>query len=492
MEKSKILINKKVVEKTKNVEVIGDIIVPDIKPDIVNIINTNGNPYIYKEDISDGRLRVDGNIDTYVVYLSDNGETRSMQTTISFIDSIEESIIKTGMSTKTKVVIESIETKVLNERKISIKANLKIKAEFFEKTEVEILEELEEVKNIEKLKENLNVKSIIGINTAKTSIREDIAIDNNLQLSEIIKTNIEITNVENKISYNKVLAKADAKVKIIFLTEDEKIQAVETTIPIMSFVDVENITEEHICQTDYVIRNMLIKANSKEMHSINCQVDFEVCCEAYETRNIEIIQDMYSIKEDIIFSKKEVEVQINEKEKEERIQLAESVIVEDINKILDVDCMPIILNTNKLGNFTNYEGEVKLDFYYEADNRNGLNVKTVKMPFIAKLEMEQESVEISVSKKQFRVNNENVECDIELIVKQSNRNFKKISIIENIENKSVEEENDYKMYIYFVKTGDTIWKIAKRFKVCMEDIIQVNKLENPSQLNIGDRLYIMR
>ena len=492
MEKNKILINKRVIEKTKMVEVIGDIIVPDIKPDIVNIINTNGNAYIYKEDISQGRLRVDGNIDTYVVYLSDNGETRSMQTTISFVESIEESCINENMWAKSKVMIENIETKTLNERKISIKASLKIRAEFLEKTEVEILEELEDKKGIEKLKENLNIKSIIGMNSTKTSIKEDVSIDKSLQIAEILKTNVEITNIENKISYNKVLAKADANIKIIFLTEDEKIETVQTSIPIMSFIDIEKITEEHRCQTEYTVRNMLFKANSKEMHSISCQVEFEVFCEAYETRNIEIIQDMYGTKDEIIFSKKEVEVQIDGEEHIEKIQIAENVIVEDVNKILDVDCMPVILNTSKTGKFTNYECEIKLDFYYEADNRNGLNVKTLKIPFIAKLEMSEEQIEIRVSKKQFRVNNENVECDIELLMKQSNKCLKKINIIENIENKPYEEENDYKMFIYFVKAGDTIWKIAKRFKVCMEDIIKINKLEEPNKLNVGDRLYIMR
>ena len=150
MGENRITINKKVVEKTKMVEVTGDIIVPDIKPDIVNIINTNGNAYIYKEDISLGRLRLDGNIDTYVVYLSDNGETRSMQTTMSFIESIEDSVIKEEMFSKCKITIENIDTKVLNERKISIRANLKIKTEFFEKTEIEIFENLEENNEIEK------------------------------------------------------------------------------------------------------------------------------------------------------------------------------------------------------------------------------------------------------------------------------------------------------------------------------------------------------
>ena len=83
MERNTVTINRKTASNTKVVEVSGDIIVPDIKPDIVNIINTNGIAYIYKEDISTGRVRIDGNIDTYIVYLADNGETRSIQHTLT-------------------------------------------------------------------------------------------------------------------------------------------------------------------------------------------------------------------------------------------------------------------------------------------------------------------------------------------------------------------------------------------------------------------------
>lgn len=492
MEENRIMINKKVVEKTKIIEVSGDIIVPDIKPDIINIINTNGNSYIYKEDISNGRLRVDGNIDTYVVYLADNGETRSMQTSISFIESIEDVNIKENMNVKYKISIENMDTKILNERKISIKANLKIMAEFFEQVEIKILEELTDGSSTQKLKEVVNIKSIIGRNSTKVSVKEDITIDSSLEIAEILKTNIEIGNMENKISYNKVLAKAEAKIRIIFLTEDGKIRLAESNIPIMSFIDIDKITEDNVCKIDYIIRNMLFKANSKEMHSITCQVDFEVNCEAYETKNVEIIQDMYGIKEDIVFSKKEVEVQIDKEEKWQTIQVIENILVEDINNILDVECKPVILNMNKTGSFINCEGEINLEFYYEADNRNGLVVKTAKIPFITKLELTETNLEIRISKKQFRINNENVECDIELMVKQLQTNMKKINIIENIETKPCEEENDYKMFVYFVKRGDSIWNIAKRFKVCMEDIIKLNNLEEPSRINVGDRLYIMR
>lgn len=40
----------------KNIEVKGDIIVPDAKPDIVNVIGTNSNPYIYKEECTERKI----------------------------------------------------------------------------------------------------------------------------------------------------------------------------------------------------------------------------------------------------------------------------------------------------------------------------------------------------------------------------------------------------------------------------------------------------
>ena len=109
MEKNTVVINKKISTITKALEVNGDIIVPDIKPDIVNIINTNGIPYIYKEDISNGRLRLDGNIDTYVVYLADTGETRSIQTTLSFSEIVEEKGITEKSIVKEKIILELFE-----------------------------------------------------------------------------------------------------------------------------------------------------------------------------------------------------------------------------------------------------------------------------------------------------------------------------------------------------------------------------------------------
>ena len=46
------------------------------------------------------------------------------------------------------------------------------------------------------------------------------------------------------------------------------------------------------------------------------------------------------------------------------------------------------------------------------------------------------------------------------------------------------------MVIYFVKPGDTLWKIAKRYRSTVEDIARVNNIENPDRISVGQQLFI--
>lgn len=494
MYQNNIAINKKVFHTSKKFEVTGDIIVPDIKPDIVSIINTNANSYIYKEEVTTGKVRFDGNIDTYVIYLAENGETRSIQTSLNFSESIQETDVQENLKIKENVTIEKIEAKVLNERKISITANMKILAEAYEKVELEIPSNLETDKDTQIQKETLKIKSIVGANTVRTSIKEDVSAGENVQIAEILKTDVQITNIENKISYNKVLAKADSNVKIIYLTEDGKIGGMESKIPVMSFIDIDKVTDKHICSTSYNIRNMLFKTNvnNGSSNTVNCQIDFEVASEVYEAKTIDVIQDMYGIKNNIEFTKKEIEVELIAMAREETVNLTERIRLEDILNIYDLNLSPRVVSINKSGKMYNYECELEVDVYYEADNRNGMNVKNFTLPFMMKFEENENEIEFNISKKLYTIREENVDLDIQILAKQSNQNMKTISIIENIETKGQETSDDYKMFMYFVKQGDTIWKIAKRFRVSMQDIINLNKLENPDKINIGDILYIMR
>ncbi len=347
MEKNTISINKKMASKMKNIEVKGDIIVPDAKPDIVTIINTNSNSYIYKEECIDGKYRFDGNVDTRIVYLSDNGETKCIQTTLDFMDFIEEVNISSQMTTKYRIEVVNQETKILNERKISVTMNLKVYVQFFECQNIEYMDDLSSLSGVEKLQESVELNTIVAMNTIKSSLKEDISFDETEGIEEILKSDIMIGNIENKMSYHKVLSKADVTIKILYITESAKIGTCEATIPIMNFIDMEKVTDEDVCHIDYKIRNLNFKPNAKEMKTINCQIDFEVGCEVYQKKTIELVQDMYGIHKNIMFNQKTVEVQTQMESVKETVNVSENVLVEDIRSLCDVDCHPHITNKTR-------------------------------------------------------------------------------------------------------------------------------------------------
>ena len=46
------------------------------------------------------------------------------------------------------------------------------------------------------------------------------------------------------------------------------------------------------------------------------------------------------------------------------------------------------------------------------------------------------------------------------------------------------------MYIHVVQKGDVLWKIADRYNVSIQDIVDLNKLSNPNILLPGHALLI--
>lgn len=493
MEKQTVKLNRKVLSKEKETEISMDVIVPDVKPDIVAILNTNANSYIYKEEILKGKVRLDGNVDAYVVYLSETGETRSLSVNMDFIESIEDDKIDDNMRYKTSTRIKSIETKVLNERKINIVAKLNLNSEFYESSEVEFLKSSEEDQNIEKMEKSYKLKKLIGTNKSKASIKEDMVVETAESVAEILKTEINISNVENKVSYNKVLAKADANIKIVYQTEDMKLGVQRATYPVMSFIDIENVDESHICETEFKMRNMLFKINLTESNKITIQIDFEASAAVYESEEVTMIQDMYSLDKDISFTRKEIEVALDSQLRKEVVKINDKVMIEDITNIIDISSRINVVNKTISGAYANYELDADLDIMYEADNRRGVNSKNVRLPFMVKLEENNSSnANFSVINQNFKLDNEEMICDMEIECSSYKDTVKKISILENIEEKECETKNEYSMVVYFVKPCDTIWTIAKMFKVTPNSIIQANDLENPEKIGVGQKLYIVK
>ena len=136
-----ICVNHIIAQKIENVIVEGDSIIPDIKPDILNAISTSGTVCIYKKEINEGKVKLDGCIDTYIMYLADdqNNSIRSINVNLDFTQMIDVPNAMSDMNLDTEVKLKNIECKVINGRKVGIKAFLEINIKVTTNEDIDII-----------------------------------------------------------------------------------------------------------------------------------------------------------------------------------------------------------------------------------------------------------------------------------------------------------------------------------------------------------------
>lgn len=499
--KRNICINRIVTQQTEKFTIEEDAIIPDIKPDILKPVSTSGNVCIYKKEVSDGKIKLEGNVDVYLIYLADSetDNIRGINTNIDFKELIECKDALNGMNANERVTIKSIECKVLNGRKVNLKVEMETEITLYANEDLDIVNNIQNVKDIQEIRRNVKFNSVVGSNSTKTYAKETIKIDTGDNFAEILRVDVNIINKDSKMSYNKILAKADADVKIMYLTEDNRIRNVEEKIPIMGFVEMQNISENDICDTRYTARNILIKPNPQEEHSIYVEIELDIACSAIKEEEIEVLEDLYSPSMNLEFSSRNIATMVNKKNKNDVYEIKEKIQIQELagETIKDITIMPIINNTTISRGKIKYDGEVKINFLITSNNQSSVEGLTKVIPIMYVMDYDEVTensridTNVEIAMQDFVIEDSEVTLNINLNFEVSQYNQINMNIIEEVNaNDENCSENPYSMTIYFVKSGDTLWKIAKKYKSTINDIMKLNEIEDPDNISVGMQLFI--
>ena len=255
-----------------------------------------------------------------------------------------------------------------------------------------------------------------------------------------------------------------------------------------------------MCDVNYEIRNIIIKPNSIEEHSIYIEMEIGVMAIVYEEKQINLIQDLYSPCENLEFNKKKITTIMGKQNVQEMKQIREKVELEGIeNKnIIDVDVTPIIQKENRLNSKIVFEGELELRFIL-SNNDLQMDTRTAKIPFEYTLDNVDDSenvntnMDIEVANQDFIVQDGGaVTSNVDMMMNTNYYRNTNLNIMDEIQTNGEREEQDYNIIMYIVKKDDTLWKIAKRYGSTVEDIARANGIEDENKIYIGQKLFIPR
>lgn len=495
-------VNRLIEGKKKEITLESSIIVPDIKPDIVKPIDLSGNVCIYKKELVNGKVKIDGTIDSNIIYLVDSGDEliRGLNSNIDFSEFLEIESNVTEADIDASIVLKNMECDVLNGRKVNLKATIEISIRIYSNNGISILKDINGISGIQKLNKIVQLNSMIGKNSTKAIAKENILLNSEEKVMEILKKEIRIINKDFKVSYNKIVAKSELSVKILYLTEDGRINFVEKLIPIMGFIDMENVSEENICEIKYCMKNILVKLNSTDENSIYIEAEVEISCYSYETKDIELIQDVYTPFSTIQYKQKTIKAMVGLQNVNDSYQLREQIADSDISnsRIYNVSTTTNINNIKIIGTKAIYEGEAIVNILYESTEVTRIDKREFKFPINYELNvldgMTEENLDIMVDVEKYDISSQTDTIQINIDLNISTKMFKTIelNIIDEIEEKELEEREEYSIIIYFVKAGDTLWNIAKRYRSTVETIKQINNIEDEDKLDINQQLFIPR
>lgn len=499
--KENICINKLVCEKKEVIFVQNDLIVPDSKPDVLSSINMSGNVCVCKKEVQDDKIKIEGNINTYIMYLPDSKDDklRGLNTSLDFSEFISVPGAKEGMELELQTSIKDMECKVLNGRKVSVKAGLEVVIKLYSNEEADIVNGVNNIEDIQILQKDFNINSLVGSGNTKVYVKDTLSVDANEEIAEILRTDINLINNDIKISYNKILVKSEAEVKIMYLTENNKINTVKGKIPVVGFVDLQNISEENICDVNFEIANMVVRPNGPEEHSIYVELEIVANCKAFEKKQINLLQDLYSPTIDLTFSQRKISTMTEKVSRTKEFTITNNINTDGISSenVLDVEVRSVINKQQITTTKIIYEGELEVNFIFE--DGNNISSKLTKIPFDYSVENELQNDKINVDTRSivnntnFDFNGNSIKASVDMTFNIEASKNSNINIIENIqihENRQPNGEDYDSLILYIVQKGDTLWKIAKKFRSTIDDLARVNGIEDRDKIDVGQKIYI--
>lgn len=222
---------------------------------------------------------------------------------------------------------------------------------------------------------------------------------------------------------------------------------------------------------------------------------------AYDKKEMNLIQDLYSPTMNLEFSQKRISTSNNKYETTKNFTVNDKIQIPGIEDghLLDVEVAPDLANTKITNSKIIYSGELNLNFIFT--NANTLNSRNAKVPFEFSVDNTEKTDKInaqaylSVGDTSFEVNaNGEVDAkiDVEVLTKISkNMNINIIDNIEALDDPNDDTDEDYNsLILYIVQPGDTLWTIAKRFNSTVEELGKMNGIEDVDKIQIGQKIYI--
>lgn len=496
-----------------------DINVSDTKPDVARVIYRCGKIKVDEIKTGMNKIWVKGRLCYQLLYQADgeNSTLAGMDGELPFMEEIYLDKMEGQDRVICKTNLEDLRVHIINSRKLSIQSVITLEPRVEENISEELSVELDNSENpdsgdkLEYRKKNLDFLETIVKKRDLLRIHEETRLPAGMpEIGVALWKSAEVSNISFRPMDEKLGITGELSVFIVYREDStDKINWYETMIPFNGSVECQNSREGMIADVAYEMghEEIAIREDTDgELRIIGVETTIELEIKLYQRESTSIVADVYGVSCEVqagIDTKqfRDLYTELNLEEK-----LSRSIRLEEAEpKLLQVchcDAQAKVEEAAVTENQLKLSGEITLQILY-ASNEEGLYPVQDTVPFeitkelppIDQTQIEQYSVSVLIPQQTTSIKDSSqLEWRGTISVKILIYNEKSEDILTELNVAPINAQVLEKLpgfAIYYVKPGDSLWQIGKKYYVSVQRIRETNNLTS-DEIKAGDKLLIIK
>ena len=497
-----------------------DILVPDVKPDLLSVLTMDAAVKISEKEIQTGQsgeetLSADGEVALQTVYLpekaAENEPLVTIRSSVPFkADWTVNAEPYSTMSIQPQV--EKVDYTVINERKFRAKVTIALNMKEYRDMELEIFEGIRG-ESVQILKEDVTVTDIAAGKRDIIDITEVLPIkETGAAPEKILKYDINIAENHRQITGEKAVINASAACSVLYLAKVEAEQQTEFvpkfyqgSCEFTQFIPLEGTEDYSGSRVSFEEKDLKIRIADENEAQAGFVMEGSVITSLDVCKNItkSMVADIYHREKEITYDMAKIRSRVLKGSGMTDINVRETVMspeaeISDViylsGKIRNLSAAPEKGRAVVEGTLT-----VKLLCMPEAKTDKPFSVSK-DLPFRETIDIagagEEMEINAAAAVKELRfdmINEKQVDIRGSILASAEVMETKELKLMKNLCLLETEQPDKKgpAMVLYITQKGDCLWDIAKKYRTTVERIKTINEVEADS-LEEGKKLLVVR
>lgn len=271
-------------------------VVPDVMPDVQQIMDTEARVYLRGKEMEDGRLNVNGFLDGTVLYLpeGENGLRRlslSGNITLSF----DDPAIVRDSTAHIMLFCTAADARMLNPRKVLLRAEITAEAAVYSHG-VTGYADGAEVEGLQTLRQSTTVSYIAAVEEKSFVIAEDFTLPGGAELGELLRSRVWAETEDLRTVAGKLIVQGSVHMELLYCADGAILP--QTAAFSTSFSQILDVHGEHSgpCSVQLMPTACYVEPTSGAYGAVSVSMELHLVAQALcaHEQEIEYLADAYS------------------------------------------------------------------------------------------------------------------------------------------------------------------------------------------------------